>query len=208
MLAIKEIWKELAANYTADKILIEDLWSEIEANYSFNRPYHNLFHLEFIFNELDKCRDLIENFNQVAFSVFYHDIIYHSDQRNNEEKSAELARESLRKLGLDKSFIQSCYSMILATKNHKRNMDKDTNYFLDADMAILGVEQSQYQEYSKKVRTEYLEFPDIKYNSGRKKLLNKFIDLPRIFQTDYFYDKYEAQARSNIKMEIAQLNQL
>lgn len=205
MLLLKEIWEKLAGKYSTNAILIEELWGEIEKAYNHKRYYHNLNHLQSMFNDLEECKSLIENYDLVSFAVFYHDIIYQSHKRDNEEKSAEFAVKSLRKIGLEDSFIQACYTMILATKYHQENKDSDTRYFLDADMAILGSEDSQYQEYVKGVRKEYALFPDLVYNPGRKKVLYKFLDMPRIFQTDYFYQKYEEKAKGNIEREIKML---
>jgi predicted metal-dependent HD superfamily phosphohydrolase len=52
------------------------------------------------------------------------------------------------------------------------------------------------------VRKEYLIYPDLIYNPGRKKVLHHFLAMDRIFKTDFFYNKFEQQARQNLRKEI------
>lgn len=40
------------------------------------------------------------------------------------------------------------------------------------------------------------------YNRGRKKALKHFLEMDRIFKTDYFFQKYENQARINLQKEL------
>lgn len=43
------------------------------------------------------------------------------------------------------------------------------------------------------------------YVPGRKKVLNHFLALPRIFKTNHFYEKYEEAARKNLEDELERL---
>lgn len=95
--------------------------------------------------------------------------------------------------------------MILATKNHELSADNDTNYLLDADLAILGQTLDDYQKYTEQIREEYSIYPDFMYNSGRKKVLNYFLDMDEIYKTPYFKKNYEQKARVNIKNDLSEL---
>ena len=46
-----------------------------------------------------------------------------------------------------------------------------------------------------------LFYDDTTYFSGCKKVLERFLDKERIYESRYFYDKYERQARVNMLME-------
>lgn len=189
--------------YTQDCHLIENFWTEIEKRYTGKgRYYHNLQHLENMFSELDKVKDEIENFQIISFSVFYHDVIYNASSKSNEEKSAQFSEKHLRQLGLGFEFIEKVSDQIMATKFHQESGDNDTNYLVDADLAILGQEPEQYIGYTQKIRKEYSIYPDFLYNPGRKKVLQHFLELESIFKTEYFKEKYEQQARKNIFSEI------
>lgn len=203
---LKDRFEALCLNFTEDKVLIEKFWNEIEKNYSGkSRHYHNLQHLENMFEEIDVVRNQIENFNNISFSIFYHDLIYDATSKLNEEKSADIAEERLRILGLNDENIQKIHQQILATKSHKHSVDEDVNFLLDADLSVLGKNSQVYLEYTKQIRKEYSIYPDFLYKPGRKKVLQHFLDLESIFKTDYFKNKYENQARKNIEVELENL---
>jgi predicted metal-dependent HD superfamily phosphohydrolase len=200
---LKGNFKDLCLHYTKDGSLIENLWQEIEKKYSEkSRHYHNLFHLENMFMELESVKSRIEDFYTVSFSVFYHDIIYDASSKSNEEKSALYAAEQLQKVGLPQAIILKTENQILATKSHKKSDDPDTNYLLDADLSVLGKDSAIYFDYTRKIRQEYALYPDFLYKPGRKKVLKHFLELESIFKTELFKDKYEQQARKNIAAEI------
>jgi len=191
---------------TNDKELIEDLWSEIKTQYSkTNRHYHNLTHLNNLESELLPLKDKITDWQILIFSIAYHDIVYNTLKTDNEEKSARLANSRLSKLDISKVQRNKCLSQIRATKGHNISEDPDTNYLTDADLAILGSDSQEYLKYVKSIRKEYKLYPDFVYNPGRKKVLEHFLQMPRIYKTDYFYNKYEERARKNINDEVRQM---
>ncbi|MFL9833420.1 HD domain-containing protein [Chryseobacterium terrae] len=203
---LKDRFKMLCLNFTQDKILIEKFWLEIEKNYSGkNRHYHNLQHLENMFEEIDTVRNQIEKFDNISFSIFYHDMIYDAASKSNEEKSADFAKKRLESLGANSDDIQKVYKQILATKSHKKSDDGDTDFLLDADLSVLGKGREFYFEYTKQIRKEYSIYPDFLYKPGRKKVLQHFLELESIFKTKYFQNKYEVQARENIEFELKSL---
>lgn len=199
---LKDRFETLCLNFSQDKNLINRFWLEIEKNYSLkNRHYHNLQHLKTLFEEIDTIKTQIENFNNISFSIFYHDIIYDAASKLNEEKSADIAQERLEHLGLNHEDIQKVHEQILATKSHKKSDKEDSNFLLDADLSILGKSDEAYLEYTRQIRKEYSIYPDFLYKPGRKKVLEHFLDLENIFKTEYFREKYETQARKNIDNE-------
>jgi predicted metal-dependent HD superfamily phosphohydrolase len=125
---------------------------------------------------------------------------------DNEEKSAGVAESRMKQVSVPESIIKNCKEQILATKKHLDNSDTDTNYFTDADLSILGQDWNMYSEYYRNVRKEYSIYPDLIYNPGRKKVLKHFLDMERIFKTEYFYSKFEQQAKINIQMELKSLS--
>ncbi|MDQ0593559.1 putative metal-dependent HD superfamily phosphohydrolase [Chryseobacterium ginsenosidimutans] len=206
MMNLKNRFQQNCSLFSQDQKVVEDLWSEIEQKYlGKSRYYHNLDHLENMFSELDNVKDKIENFTNISFSVFYHDIIYDASSKSNEEKSAEFAKIRLEKLNVDQSSIERISEQIIATKTHQKSDDNDTNYLLDADLSILGKDLESYINYTKKIRKEYSIYPDLLYKPGRKKVLLHFLKLENIFKTENFQEKYEVRARDNIQFEIASL---
>jgi predicted metal-dependent HD superfamily phosphohydrolase len=56
------------------------------------------------------------------------------------------------------------------------------------------------------IRKEYNFYPDFMYKPGRQKVLQHFIQMPRIYKTDYFHDRYEEKARDNLHVELKELS--
>ncbi len=200
---LKETFIELLSNYTDNESLKSELWNEIEKNYSSKkRHYHTLQHLDNLLSLLTNIKNEITNWETILFTLFYHDIIYNSLKLDNEEKSAELAEKRMKEISVSIDTIELCKQQILATKSHIKSSDNDTNYFTDADLSVLGQSWEKYSDYYKNVRKEYSIYPDFFYNPGRKKVLNHFLAMDSIFKTDFFYNKFELQAKQNLQKEI------
>jgi len=204
---LTNIFIKLVNKYANDSALANDLWLELFTKYAdSSRHYHNLSHLEFMYENLKDLKKNIEDWETTIFSLFYHDSIYKASSNTNEEDSAKYASTKLTCIGYPKERIEKCISMILATKEHQTNQDLDTNYFIDADLAILGVHPEKYQQYADAIRLEYTMYPDFLYNSGRRKVLQQFIANENIYKTDFFRNKYEKQAIANLTNELETIN--
>lgn len=203
---LKETFIELLTKYTDNDSLKKELWTEIEKNYSSKkRHYHTLEHLDNLLSQLTDVKSEIQNWEIILFTLFYHDIIYNSIKSDNEEKSAEFAENRMKQISVSNDKIELCKEQILATKSHIKSTDSDTNYFTDADLSVLGQNWETYLLYCKNVRKEYSIYPTLVYNPGRKKVLNHFLSMGRIFKTDFFYNKFEIQAKQNLQQEIESL---
>jgi predicted metal-dependent HD superfamily phosphohydrolase len=152
--------------------------------------------------DLTSVKTEVEDWDTMLFATCYHDIIYKATSSTNEDDSSKIALRRLNEIGYPEEKINKCAAMILATKLHQVSIDDDTNFLIDADLAILGQKADVYQQYAENVRKEYSIYPDFVYNSGRKKVLQHFLEMNSIFKTNYFINKYEAQARKNIQNEL------
>ena len=200
---LKETFIGLLTHYTDNDRLTNELWTEIEKNYSSKkRHYHTLHHLDSLLAQLTDVKGKIQKWNTILFSLYYHDIVYNSLKSDNEEKSAELAERRMKQISVSIDTIELCKNQILATKSHIKSTNSDTNYFTDADLSILGQNWETYSVYYKNVRKEYSIYPDFVYNPSRKKVLNHFLSMDRIFKTDFFHNKFEIQAKRNLQKEI------
>ncbi len=200
---LKEVFISLLSGYTKDSGYIESLWNAITQYHGKkNRYYHNLSHLEHLYSNLTKVQNKINDWDMVLFALFYHDYIYNALKQDNEEQSAKKVVEVLHALSIEKHRILQCQEIILATKGHHTSENQDINYFTDADLSILGHHWEAYEIYFKNVRKEYTYYPDFMYNKGRIKVLKHFLNMPKIYKTDHFYNKFEKQAKDNLQEEI------
>lgn len=200
---LKETFIELAKRYSDDTGLISESWNEISGHYSDKeRHYHTLAHIDHMLTQLSEVKGDVSNWDAVLFSLYYHDIIYDIGRSDNEMQSALLADKRMKQLTVPEALIESSKNQIIATKTHLQSTDSDTNYFTDADLAVLGQDWEGYLTYAENVRKEYAIYPDFIYNPGRKKVLQHFLDMERIFKTDHFHTKLEDQAKKNLSKEL------
>lgn len=199
----RTLFFEACRHYSSDETTISSLWEEIEQQYSVTgRHYHNLAHLDNLTQELLPVKEQFSCWDAVVFSIVYHDIIYNVLKQNNEERSAGHAEKKLALIAVPATAAQKCKAMILATKGHQASDDHEVNLFTDADLSILGAQEEAYTTYFQQIRKEYAIHPGIVYWPGRKKVLQHFLSMPRIFKTDHFFKKYETQARKNLESEL------
>ncbi|MEO5777334.1 MAG: hypothetical protein ABIQ27_10525 [Flavobacterium sp.] len=203
---LTDIFLQLVNKYSKDHELATNLWLEIFTKYSEpKKHYHTIDHLEAIISDLQEVKDKIVDWDTVLFAVFYHDIIYKASISTNEGDSAKLAMQRLAVIGYPAEKAAKCANMILATKSHELSDDNDTNYLIDADLAVLGKTPYEYQKYTEQIREEYSVYPDFMYNSGRKKALSHFLQMDSVYKTKYFSKKYEAAARINTSNELDEM---
>lgn len=120
---LQERFYQILANWIEDKSQAESQWEELRNKYSdSSRHYHNLNHLKELFANFDKYRENLEHPEEVAYAIFYHDIIYSSWSKNNELNSAELAKDYLLVTNLDDRNIERIFNLIMATKDHNAKM--------------------------------------------------------------------------------------
>lgn len=144
----------------------------------------------------------------LQFAAFFHDAVYDTTSKLNEELSAELAVEMLAKESDDAQMIDEVCRLILCTKKH---LPDETNaarsgLFLDCDLMILAAAPEEYILYTEQIRQEYSQFSDGEYRVGRTHVLKSFIARETIFFTDQIRREYEDTARANVAREIEQLS--
>lgn len=196
-------FQQIIAGYS-NRATAKKLWKEVAALYSgTDRHYHNLEHLDNFYHQLMLCRAEVKDWESLVVAMVYHDAIYNSSDRRDEERSAELAISRLNEIGFPQEKIHTVKALILATKTHAGGNNDDVNYFNDADMSILGLDRDIYIRYTKNVRLEYAATPN--FDAGRRKVLNYFLSMKQIFKTAFFKGLYEKAARNNIAWEITTL---
>jgi len=172
-----------------------------------HRHYHTLEHLSEMFQVAGKLADAAADPAAIQLAIWFHDAVYDPRANDNERQSALLAANALRPLGVPERTIQHVVAMIEATA-HVVTADgnADTAVLLDADLAILSAEERRYARYAADIRREYAWVPDAVYRKGRTRVLEGFLNRPRIYQTDRMHAVAEESARRNLRAEIADLS--
>ncbi len=193
--------------YPSDRFIQNNAFHILTEKYSEeSRFYHNLSHIKSLLNLFEAFKDQIKEQDAVRFSIWFHDAVYDIKREDNEEESARLASELLDELNVSVETIGSVRRLILATKSHNgRDLSEDAKLFLDMDLAILGMNEETYERYSKAIREEYSWVSERTYRTGRRKILDSFLNQEKIYFTDAMQKRFEKQARMNIDNEIRAL---
>jgi predicted metal-dependent HD superfamily phosphohydrolase len=198
-------WRKDTARFSSSDAT--EIFNDIVARHSESqRRYHGLSHLTALLDLLGKHATHLAPGSAPRLALWWHDAIYDPTVKDNEEQSAILARDHLARLGAPATLIEDVAAIILITKNHLEGGSAgEGDYFLDADIAILGAPPSVYDAYTVGVRQEYSWAPDDAFRAGRSAFLRKALTWPRLFRTDIFESTYAAQARANMERELAAL---
>lgn len=201
---MEDLFLQISNVYSNDRNIIDTWWQRIQTAYAEkHRHYHNLNHIKSVIDELYSCKDDINDWEATCLAAFFHDIVYEPLRKDNEERSADVADIYLSNLNMPEKQRNSTRQFIIATKKHEPLKTADINYFTDADLSVLGWPLPLYENYVRQIREEYKWYPDLIYKPGRRKVLEHFLKMDRIFKTDYFYSKYEVRAKENILSELA-----
>jgi predicted metal-dependent HD superfamily phosphohydrolase len=146
--------------------LTEDLREDLLARWSeSHRKHHNVAHLHEMLDAIGVLADDGVQFDReaVELAAWFHDAVYEIGRDDNEERSADLARELL-----ESSPIRDEVSrLVLLTKAHQV-ADDDINgaVLSDADLSVLARDPQRYRAYAQAVREEYAAVPDV-HNCSR-----------------------------------------
>jgi predicted metal-dependent HD superfamily phosphohydrolase len=174
------------------------------------RHYHDLRHIETLLGLVDACADLIADREAVEAAIWFHDAIYDTRCRDNEERSAALAAARLAGTA-DEDRIARIAAMIRATAGHSlpdfadADARDDCALFLDMDLAILGAPSAEFDAYEAAVRREYDWVDEPQWKLGRRAVLAQFLARPAIYTTRHFRASHEALARRNLARSIGRL---
>ena len=203
-------WSELTKNFDINQTATKKTFNQIVEAYSTpNRYYHNLEHIYNVLKVIQTLESETKYFETktVQLAAWFHDIIYDTKAKDNEEKSAARAVELLLPLSIPSNAIKNVKRLILTTKTHQAlTSDSDAQILLDADLAILGSNASEYSKYTQAIRQEYFWVPEIEYFVARKQVLENFLQRKNIYFTQEIQQTKEKTARNNLEAEIEQIS--
>lgn len=168
-----------------------------------NRYYHNLVHIYNFIQLFEEHKSSIERPLLFEVAIWWHDAIYEAKRNDNETRSAQLAVRCWKN-HLSSTDLKYIAILISSTEKHLPLIEEnDVHYFLDMDLSILATNNQVYQQYVHYIEKEYTTYyPKMLYNIGRKKAMKNFHSRPKLYFTAFFYENYEFQAKSNIKLEL------
>ncbi|HEU4954932.1 MAG TPA: hypothetical protein VFT28_10180, partial [Gemmatimonadales bacterium] len=132
--------------------------------------------------------------------------VYDPQAGDNEDRSAELARERLTKLGVTGTSADAVASLVLFTRHRAQPEDAEGRLVCDIDLSILGRPADEFDRYDREIRAEYQWVPEAHYRRERAAVLRGFLERETLYLTPYFRQRYEQPARANLRRAIAGLD--
>jgi predicted metal-dependent HD superfamily phosphohydrolase len=159
--------------FTNDQIShVLDCWREP------HRRWHSIEHLIDLFNKVDKIKGITEKeYEILIIAVFFHDVVYDPQKRDNEIRSIELFDEYSEKVPNDYCIIVT--NIINCTALYPEvPLGKLCILFWKMDNDIV-INKNFYEfiDYEDKIRKEYSFISTPIYKENRMKFLEKYIGL-------------------------------
>ncbi|MBU0598864.1 hypothetical protein KKF61_07830 [Patescibacteria group bacterium] len=171
----------------------------ISAYTSPRRYYHNITHIIRSLAILNSIKDNLPNREELEYAIFWHDFIITIYNGESELLSSMDAVRSIYELDLILN-PDLVADLILETKYNPNTPYKpiiEYNYMFDIDFSILGSDEETFNQYDEDIEKEYGMAFD---KNARIKFLLMLLNPKRsIFRTELFREKYEQQARNNIR---------
>jgi predicted metal-dependent HD superfamily phosphohydrolase len=175
-----------------------DRWGEQHRRY--HTPTHLLAVLEALDVLLDPPDDALRR--PVLLAAWFHDAVYQGAAGDDERASADLAVKRLAGL-IPSSEVREVERLVLLTIGHDpAEGDRAGQLLCDADLAVLGGSESEYQGYAAAVREEYAHIPDAAFIEGRRSVLTQLIALDPLFRTATGRQRWADRALRNLRHEL------
>jgi predicted metal-dependent HD superfamily phosphohydrolase len=196
-------------------------WEALDAGYTeSHRAYHTWEHVAGLLEKLSEYSDLSTRSDIIAVSVFWHDIVYRTQNQDgsprpdyeNVSDSGELFRQYTL---LNKSDADAVYDLIMATANHlQARAEKqyyagfagDLDLFLDLDLSSLASPWEEFVEGLARIRTEFSWASEVVFCSIQRQILESFAKADvRLYRRTETSEKWLDAARANLKRSDTEL---
>lgn len=163
------------------------------------RGYHGWDHIAACLRWMDEA-PIESDWLELAF--WYHDAVYNPRASDNEARSADWAVATLTAQGLPAEPVRG---LIMVTCHSGQPANELEGWMVDIDLAILGADPAAFERYEQGVRKEYSWVPGFLFRKKRKEILQGFLGRPRLYHHDWFFERLEEPARTNLRAAIARL---
>lgn len=166
-----------------------------------HRHYHTLQHLQECAGLLGPQLHQALRPAEVELALWFHDAIYDPRAKDNEARSADMARRELLDHGIDADKADRVHALVLATAHGCEPRELDARLLVEIDLAILGAAPARFAEYQQQVRAEYAWVPEVLYLAKRQEILQGFLEREPLFT--FLGRDIERRARVNLAQAVA-----
>lgn len=193
-------------NEAWDILRARNIFKKLAEKYSEpHRAYHTLEHIDYALGELDESTH--DSPEVIELALWFHDLIYDPRSPTNEIESAHTFLVWVNEAGHNIDDLVTNVARMIGNTTHKELVtDWPSQLLCDIDVAGLGRSFEEYMAYGEKIRFEYNFVPVHVFNAGRIAFIEGMLAKRHIYYTDFFRERYEAQAQANLKEELRLLN--
>ena len=177
-----------------------DLLGRLEGD---DRRFHNLKHIADCLHRLDEVAPLLDDRDAVEMALWFHDAVYVPANPANERLSAALFLSVSE--GARTDFRKRVTRLILTTRRTAIPRSNDQKYIDDIDLAGFGASWAEFMRQGDLLREEFAALDDAEYRAGQVHFLARLQQRRQLFATDWFRDRYEESAQSNLRQTLAHL---
>jgi predicted metal-dependent HD superfamily phosphohydrolase len=196
-------------------------WEALDAGCTeSHRAYHTWDHVAGLLEKLSEFSDLSTRSDIIAVSVFWHDIVYTTQNQDgglrpdyeNVRASAELFRQYTL---LNKSDADAVHDLIMATSNHlQARAEKqyyagfvgDLDLFLDLDLSSFASPWEKFVENLARIRTEFSWASEVVFCLVQLQIVENFAkEDVRLYRRAETSEIWLDAARANLKRCVAEL---
>ena len=170
-----------------------------------HRHYHTLAHIDACLSLFDEIQGLFARPAEAEWALWLHDIVYDPHAHDNEERSAAVSADILRRGAAPEAATERISALVLATRHREIPHDNDTRLLVDIDLSILGAAPEVFDSYEHAIRCEYAWVHEALYREKRSEILEGFLRRKTIYLSEACRGRFEAQARVNLTEAIRRL---
>ena len=163
------------------------------------RYYHTATHIHALIQLAAPLQLSAPECHLWTLAAAWHDVVYWPTRSDNEAASKQLWETHASDCIMEPAVQQWVGATIDATAGHcLADADQELRlpshlsprgpalaaWFLDADVAILGVAEPRYMEYADQIRQEYSHVPPAAYTTGRASVLTQLASHPLVARTE------------------------
>jgi predicted metal-dependent HD superfamily phosphohydrolase len=191
-----------------------------------SRFYHGVRHLATLWRR-HRLYGTAEGLNApeietlIACAIAYHDCVYQSGARDNEQRSAEVWMHASAGSAISKANRLWVVGTIHATADHlayparaatpadaERQwstaplQERARLWMLDLDLTPLGEAAADFDHNTELLRRESPQQSEAQFVAGTHGFLKHIAEAPRVYRSPTLVSHYEAQARANFAREL------
>jgi len=189
------LWRRCVASPPSPDaaVVYGDLFARLQEP---GRRFHNIGHIDDCLRRLEEVRPHLQDADAVEVALWFHDAVYVPGDPTNERRSAELFLS--HGVGARPLFRRRVTALILTTRRNRTPRGNDCRFIDDIDLAGFGSPWEEFMYNGDLLRREFASQSDADYYRGLGSFLTALRRRPRLFRTDWFAKRYEAQAQRNL----------